>query len=62
MRASHRLDLDHIGTHVGQILGGSRSLKEVAETDNPDSVEQQTRSSLSCRASVGLRKRFLKLP
>ena len=40
MRAIDRLDLDHVGAHVGQILRARRTLQEVAKADDANSVEQ----------------------
>ena len=39
--ALRRLDLDHVGAHVRQVLHGRGALQEVAETDDLQAIEKQ---------------------
>jgi hypothetical protein len=36
-----RLDLDHVGAHVGEVLRTGRTLQEVAERDNAGSGQRE---------------------
>jgi hypothetical protein len=43
--AAGRLDLDHVGAHVGKVLGRRGSLQIVAEADDSDVIQQHVQRS-----------------